>query len=187
MRISYNSPVILTFAVICAVVMGLDYTLMPGITKSVFTVRPSFSFLNPGDYFRIFSHAIGHANWTHLVSNFTFILLIGPILEEKYGSKALLLMMFITALLTGILNVLFFSTGLLGASGIVFMFIILSSITNIKQGEIPLTFILISLLFLGQEFISAFKTDNISQFAHIIGGVMGGFFGLRLGKISNAK
>ncbi|MGB0432614.1 MAG: rhomboid family intramembrane serine protease [Bacteroidia bacterium] len=185
MRISYNSPVILTFTVICAIVMLLESVLLPGITRAAFTVYPSFSFLNPLDYLRIFSHAIGHANWAHLVSNFTFILLLGPILEEKYGSKHLLIMMFVTALITGILNVLFFSTGLLGASGIVFMLIILSSITNIRQGEIPLTFILISLLFLGQEFLSAFKNDNISQFAHIIGGVCGGFFGLRFAKPKN--
>jgi len=88
-------------------------------------------------------------------------------------------MMFITSLITGVLNVLLFPTALLGASGIVFMFIILSSITNLQKGEIPLTFILISVLFLGKEVLSAFGEDNVSQFAHIIGGVFGGVFGLK--------
>ena len=178
MRISYNSPVILTLTIVCVGILFLDSLLAGTVIRSFFTVYPSFSFVNPLDYLRIFSHALGHANWTHLLSNFTFILLLGPILEEKYGSKPLLVMMFVTASITGVLNVLFFSTGLLGASGIVFMLIILSSITNIQKGEIPLTFILISALFLGKEVLDAFKADNVSQFAHVIGGVCGGVFGL---------
>jgi membrane associated rhomboid family serine protease len=182
MRISYNSPVILTLTLVCAAILFLDGVLAGNLTGNFFTVYPTFSFLNPLDYLRLFSHALGHANWTHLLSNFTFILLIGPILEEKYGSKPLLVMMFVTAFVTGVLNVLFFSTGLLGASGIVFMLIILSSITNIRQGEIPLTFILISVLFLGKEVVDAFNADNVSQFAHVIGGVCGGIFGLKFAK-----
>ena len=45
-------------------------------------------------------------------------------------------MMIITAVITGILNTFFFPTGLLGASGIVFMFILLSSFSGIKEGEV---------------------------------------------------
>jgi membrane associated rhomboid family serine protease len=111
------------------------------------------------------------------MSNFSFILLIGPVLEEKHRSGALLVMLMMTALVTGILNIIFFSTGLMGASGIVFMLILLSSFTNIRSGEIPLTFVLIVVLFLAKEFINAFAEDNISQFAHIIGGICGSLFG----------
>ena len=39
-------------------------------------------------------------------------------------------------------NILFFSTGLLGASGLVFMMIILVSASDLKRGEIPITMIL---------------------------------------------
>ncbi|MBI1183090.1 rhomboid family intramembrane serine protease [bacterium] len=183
MRISYNSPVILTLSFVCTIIMLFDNTFGGGrVTQTFFTVYPSFSFTQPLDYLRLFTHALGHANWMHLLSNFTFILLIGPILEEKYGSKPLLTMMVITAFITGVVNVLFFSTALLGASGIVFMLIVLSSVTNIQKGEIPLTFILISLLFLGREVVNSFQTDDIAQFAHIIGGVCGGFFGLAFSK-----
>lgn len=181
MRITYNAPVILTITFVCVAILGVDTFLGSNtLTRNFFTVYPTFRLGNPLDYFRVFSHSLGHANWAHLVSNFTFILLLGPILEEKYGSKMLLVMMFVTALVTGILNALFFTTALLGASGIVFMFIILSSVTNFRKGEIPLTFVLISVLFLGKEVIDIFKADNISQFAHIIGGVFGGVFGLKM-------
>ncbi|MBA7616491.1 hypothetical protein ES703_23787 [subsurface metagenome] len=60
------------------------------------------------------------------------------------------------------------------------MLILLSSFTNIRAGEIPLTFILVVLLFLAKEIITAFTQDNISQFAHIIGGICGSIFGFLL-------
>jgi len=85
--------------------------------------------------------------------------------------------MLITAFVTGLLNTIFFSTGLLGASGIVFMLILLASFANIRDGEIPLTFVIVAALYLGQELVNSFKPDNVSQFAHILGGLAGAVFG----------
>ncbi len=180
MRIRYNSPVILSLTLIAAVVLVLDQFSGSALTQQFFTSYPTFKGREFLSYLRLFTHVIGHWDWLHLISNFSFILLIGPILEEKYRSGAMLLMILVTALITGILNVVFFSTGLMGASGIVFMLILLSSFTNFRSGEIPLTFILIVVLFLAKEIFSAFKEDNISQFAHIIGGICGSLFGFLL-------
>lgn len=190
MRLTYNAPVILTYTLICTIITGLDTTVFMsstpgmagGLSQMLFTVYPfgfpEMSLYNPLTYFRLFSHAMGHAGWEHLVGNFTFILLLGPILEEKYGSQKLLMMMFVTALSTGILNAMLFNNALLGASGIVFMLILLISFTNTAKGTIPLTFILIAFLFLGKEIYGALAVENrISEFAHIIGGIFGGIFG----------
>lgn len=178
MKLKYNSPVILSYTLICTFVLALhDFTGMD--LMRYFTIFPEIDLSNPVWYFRLFSHSIGHGDWNHLVGNFSFILLLGPILEEKYGSRDLLIMILVTALVTGILQIAFFSNPLLGASGIVFMMILLSSITNSKGG-IPLTFVLVVILFLGKEFFNAFASDNISQFTHIIGGVLGGVFGFFL-------
>lgn len=185
MRITYNSPAVLTFTLICTAVMLLDDFTMHGLTRSLFTVYPDMELADPVTYFRLVSHAAGHAGWGHLVSNLTLILLLGPMLEEKYGSQKLLIMMFITALVTGILTTTLFNAGLLGASGIVFMYIILSSLTNFRSGQVPLTFILVVLLFLGNEVVTSFEDDNISQFAHIIGGVCGSVFGYSTGNGKN--
>ncbi len=180
MRLQYNAPVILTFTFIAAAVLAIEsFTPFSGIMR-YFTVGPDAQLTNPIWYLTLFTHVIGHADWNHLASNFTLILLIGPILEEKYGSRDLLTMMLVTALVTGILHVIFFSgAGLLGASGIVFMLILLSSITN-TRGGIPLTFILVMILFLGKEIFNIFQENQISEFAHIIGGVLGGIFGFFL-------
>ena len=86
-------------------------------------------------------------------------------------------MMFTTALVTGLLNVLLLDSGLYGASGIAFMLILLTSITNIRSGEIPLSFVLVLLLFMAKEVFGAFQSNNISEFAHILGGICGAFFG----------
>lgn len=178
MRIRYNSPVILTFTLVCTGILLID-SIHGSFIRTFFVAYPQMSFSNPLTYLRIFSHVLGHQDWNHLIGNFAFILLIGPILEEKYGSKKILTMMIISAAVTGILNSLLFNTGLMGASGIVFMFIILGSFTNFKSGDIPLTFIIIIFLFLTREFLQSFQRDNISQFAHITGGICGSVFGFK--------
>lgn len=177
MRISYNAPVTLTFALLSTLVLLADGLTGAGITEAFFAVGGTMDFADPLDYITLLTHVIGHANWTHLVSNFAFILLLGPILEEKYGSSGLLFMMAVTALVTGVLNIVLFSTGLLGASGIVFMMILLVSFTNFRKGEIPLTFILVVVLYLAREIVTAFQADTVSQFAHIAGGFCGSLFG----------
>lgn len=181
MRISYNAPVVLSFTFLALSVFIITHTLLPDL-QFLFVTVPAFSFANPFDYFRLFSHVLGHHDMGHFLGNFTFILLLGPILEEKYGSQALLRMILITAFITAVLNTLFLNTGLLGASGIVFLFILLASFTTFKNGEIPLTFILIFLIFIGQEIFRGFQEDNISQFAHILGGIIGSVFGFKTNK-----
>lgn len=174
MKITYNAPFVLSFSLACAAIRLLGDTF----TQTFFAVGTQMDFGNPLDYFRLFSHAMGHADWSHYFGNFAYILLLGPILEEKYGSAKLGFMCFMTAFLTGIMNVMFLSTGLMGASGIVFMMIVLSSVTNAQKGVIPLTFIFVLIMYVGKELLDAFTTNsNVSHFAHIFGGMAGSFFG----------
>jgi membrane associated rhomboid family serine protease len=179
MRIKYNAPTVLTFTFISGAVLILSLTIFPSLTRYWFMVpgRGNFSPRSIRNWITLFTHVLGHADLNHLLANFSFILLIGPILESTYGSLSLLFMIAVTALVTGVMNVLFFSGFLLGASGIVFMMILLASFTNFNKGEIPLTFILILVLYLGREFFNSFRSDNISEFAHIAGGFCGSLFG----------
>jgi rhomboid protease GluP len=174
-RIHYNAPVTITFALACGAIFITD-RLLGGSLNALFTLY-RFDPLYLPDYISIAMYPIAHANVDHLLGNLSLVLLLGPILEERYGSRNLLIMMCATSLLTAILHLLIFRTGLIGASGIVFMLIILISFANVKEKTIPLTFILIVLLFIGKEVINMFSTDNISQFAHIIGGACGSVFG----------
>ncbi len=182
MRIKYNAPVTLTFAFASAAVLGIAQIASPdgSLMRDFFMVdgNRSMNWSSPLDWLNLVSYVLGHADWSHLLGNFSFILLLGPGLEKDYGKGDILIMMGITALATGLLNAVFFPSMLLGASGIVFMMILLSSFTNVEKGEIPLTFILIVLLYIGQQVYEALaNNDQVSQFAHIIGGIIGSAFG----------
>ena len=179
MRIRYNAPFTLTFSLACVAVLTVNQFLVPDLIKTWFTVggQGSFHANDPVSYLRLFSYTLGHADWGHLMGNLMTLILIGPILEEKYQTPTLLVMVLITAVITGIVNIVFFPTALLGASGIIFLMILLVSFANVRAGEIPLTFVAVLALYLGQQIFDAFKNDNISQFAHIVGGLCGSIFG----------
>ncbi len=178
LKIKWNAPVVLTFALLCTGIYVADI-LMMGHLMPFFTVYPNIIWSNPFSVMSLVTHTLGHANLEHLMGNLTFILLLGPIIEEKYGSSRLFYMMIVTALVTGLVNVIFFNTGLMGASGIVFMLILLVSFTNVSAGEIPVTFILVAVLFIGKEFLQSTQANQVAESAHIIGGICGSIFGFR--------
>ncbi len=175
-KFDYNAPVILTFSLICLAVLGLSI-LTGGSSNDLLFCTYRDSLTNPLMYVRLFGHVLGHAGWDHFLGNITYILLIGPMLESRYGSKVMLEMILITAFVTGVINNLFFSSGLLGASGIVFMLIVLASIANVRDNRIPITFILCVVIWIGGQIMESFSADNISQLTHIVGGILGGFYG----------
>jgi len=181
-RIQYNAPVTLSFALICLIVLGLSYLTSGNSNRLLFMVyRAPWS--DPLMYLRLFGHALGHANMAHYFNNFVIILLIGPMLEEKYGGKWLIIMMVVTAFVTGILFLAFSEYAKLGASGIVFMLILLGSFTNLQKGRIPLTLILALFVFIGREVIAgATANDNVAYLTHIIGGICGALFGFVVNK-----
>lgn len=177
-RIDYNAPFTLTFCLACIAVFAVATLTGGAILKTVFSVDAGSGFQNAISYPRLFLHVFGHANLEHLTSNLVFLLLLGPRLEESYGWTRLLIVSIITAVLTGMIMMVFFNGHLLGASGIVFAMIILSSFAKARSGSIPLTFILIALIFLGSELYHAFQGHTeIAHFAHIAGGIIGGISG----------
>jgi membrane associated rhomboid family serine protease len=178
LKVSFNSPVILGFAILCFAAMVLDFITRGAANHAFFSVYRS-SLLSPLTYVRLFGHVLGHAGWAHFFGNITLILVVGPLLEEKYGSANLLFVILATALTTGLVHFIFFPrVGLLGASGVVFALILLSSFTSMKEGEIPLTFLLVAVIYIGQQvYEGLFVHDNVSNLTHILGGVVGAGLG----------
>jgi len=186
--IDLNAPVILWLTIIALTVLIIDL-ITPINMIMLFGARRT-SFFDPMQYVRLFTHVLVHSGISHYVGNFMMILAIGPMIEEKYGDSRLLLFIIITAFVTGLVNVVFFpGTVTVGASGIVFMLILLASFTNIKQGRLPITVLLVAVLYLGREVMQGlFTIDNISQISHIIGGLCGAVIGLvvHAKKLSNS-
>ncbi len=177
--IDYNAPVTLTFSLICLLVLVAHY-YTGGISTRSFFMTWRGNLFNPLTYVRLVTYVFGHAGWEHFIGNIMYILILGPMIEEKYGSKKLIEMMLITAVVGGIANaILFPNVALCGASGIVFMMIVLASATSFESGQIPLTMILVLIIYVGGEISDALTAnDNISQLAHIAGGVCGAIFGM---------
>ena len=183
LKVTFNSPLVLTFALICSITTLLGYITGEKSTTLLFSTYTS-SWSDPLTYVRLLTHVLGHSGMAHLVGNMAYILLLGPALEEKYGWKNLLIVILITALITGLIHNLFFTRSiLLGASGVVFAFILLTSFTDFREGEIPLTFILIAIIYLGLQIWDMITVkDNVSQLTHIIGGLVGSGAGYLLNK-----
>ena len=134
LKISFNSPVVLTFAILMFVATLLGMASNYSITRALFSTSRS-GLLNIMTYVRLFTHVIGHWSFQHFISNVSVLLLLGPMLEEKYGGGVLVEVILITAVITGVINnVLFPFSCLAGASGVVFAFIILASFTEFKKG-----------------------------------------------------
>lgn len=182
-KITFNAPVVLTFVVICFIATMLGIITQGRSTQAVFMTYHS-SLKNPMTYIRFITHVFGHSGWGHFIGNTSYLLLLGPMLEEKYGSDRIIIVIAITALATGLINYIFFgNVALCGASGVVFAFIVLASFTGFKAGEIPLTFILVVIIFIGQQVYEGITIqDNISNMAHIVGGIVGACVGYGLNK-----
>jgi len=181
LKLSYNAPVALTFALFSLAALILDIVTNGWTTVNLFSVykAPLTDFLT---WVRFFGHVLGHSGYAHFIGNIVLILVLGPNLEDRFGSWNLLWAILITAAVSGVVHFLFFpGTMLLGASGIVFMMILLSSFGGVRNGVVPITLILVAVCYLGGEIWDAvFVSDNVSQLTHIIGGLCGTVLGFAL-------
>lgn len=183
LRVTWNAPVVLSLVGICFLATLLNY-LTAGISGGLLFATYHSPLTSPMTWIRAFTHIFGHVDWAHLIGNMSYLLLLGPMLEEKYSSQTLIKVVVITAFGTSLVNyILFPQIALCGASGVVFAFILLSSFTSFKEGEIPITVILVAVFFIGKQVYDGIVVqDNISNTAHIVGGLIGGFLGYGLNK-----
>lgn len=184
-KITFNAPVVLGFATICFIATLLNYLTNGKSNQMIFMTYHS-SLMSPLTYLRLFTHVFGNDGWQHFIGNIAYILLLGPMLEEKHGPMKIIEVIAVTALVTGVINYVFFwNTALCGASGVVFAFILMASFTSFREGEIPITFILVAAIYLGQQvYDGVVLDDNISNMVHVVGGIVGGILGLSLNKKS---
>ena len=176
--ILYNSPVILTFALLSLLALALGKLTGGWTTQNLFCVyrSPLTDLLT---YPRFFLHVLGNPDFAACCTNIVIMLAVGPMAEERFGSKRLLFAIAVTALVTGLVLWFFFpNAALMGASGVVFMLIVLASFAGVRGGTIPLTLIFVLALYLGGEIVQAVTGEaGLQQLTHIAGGVVGVIFG----------
>ena len=104
-RVTYNAKFTLSFCLLALIMLFVNM-ITGGVANNVFSLSPNLSMWGA---YRLVSYIFCHANVQHLIGNFLFLLLLGPILEEKYGAKLLIIMTLITAVTTGLVNAAFFN------------------------------------------------------------------------------
>ena len=163
----YNAVVTLTMFFISLVVLLLDKITKGKANRKIFSTERA-SLLNPLTYIRFFTHILGHSDWEHLSNNYLKILLLGPLIEEKYGSINYLIMILLTAFVVAVYNFIKGKEWLKGASCISFMLTVLSAFVNITENKIPITLVLIILFYIIDEIKKLKKDDNIAHDSHLV-------------------
>ena len=107
LRITWNAPVVLSIVAVSFAATLLNY-LTGGRSGMLLFMTYHSSLLSPMTWIRMFTHIFGHADWSHLIGNMSYLLLLGPMLEEKYSSRVLLEVILVTAFVTGLANYIFF-------------------------------------------------------------------------------
>lgn len=176
--LSFESTLTILLILISFIGILLSQTIVPGFNEKFFAVR--YHHFDTS----IILHIFGHANWSHFINNVAFIAMLGPSIEDKYGTVLTAIMVLITSLVTGLCTCFLgfgpiFSSGSYGLSTIVFMFIILNAFQSDEDEGIPVTSIILLLIWVLPEIIAIFKThDSIAHGNHIMGAICGLLFGI---------
>ena len=170
LKFIFDSPVVLVFSVVSTVIFISDLILKLNLSEKIFECPgaksvPAFDFKSALSYVKLVIYPFGGENSTSFFLNIGFILLLGPVLEERYGSIMLALMIFITSLVGGVLTACVSTFGISGCGGIVFMMIILSVLSVFIKKQLPVSWIFIFALYLA---FSLFSGKKISGFMNEI-------------------
>ena len=84
-RIRYNAPFTITFVLISFIALLVNGRTNGAANRLLFSVYRS-DLRDPLTYIRAFTHVLGHSSFTHYSGNIMLMLVLGPTLEERYGS-----------------------------------------------------------------------------------------------------
>ncbi|MDD7416751.1 MAG: rhomboid family intramembrane serine protease [Treponemataceae bacterium] len=180
--VSFDSPVGLVL-VILLVVMAIIERLVPSIDWLF--VCPckagnsaAFDYRNVADYFRILLYPFGFSSWNQLTANLVFILLLFPKIESVFGKLFSSMLVLITVAFAGVICVCFSNSVIYGTSGIVCMLLILAIFISADKRQIPLSYILLAVIYFAREIVSIIDTNTIEVFCHFAGSLAGSLVGI---------
>jgi rhomboid protease GluP len=179
-RIVINAPVVLGFCTLCTMIHVLVRFAFPNMER-VLAIQDRIRWDHPiQQVTSLLTHVLVHSSHDHLKGNMVHILLVGPTVEHEFGSSSMACIFVLVAVVSALVHILVgnVATHQLGASGVVFCCILLNSLVSATYGKIPLSFILTTIIWLGDELVQfLWPTNNISHHAHLSGGLVGAFAG----------
>ena len=185
-KVAYDAPVTLSFVIVCAFIFLLNMFLAKsgkagGLEKifasptnqaGVLPFIPSAPISYVRLLFYIFGAAAGGASV--LFTNLILIMLLGPAMEERYGSTIIGIMIFVSALFSGVLNACFSSDSLIGAVPVVCMMIFLNAFMSFSKKKFPLSFAAVMVFFVLLQIFSG--AGAVQIIICIAGGLCGSLF-----------
>ena len=185
-KLAYDAPVTLTFVIVCAIIFLLNLVLAKsgksaGLEKllaSPTAQAGSLPFIvkQPLSYLRLLLYIFGSESEASsvLFTNLILIMLLGPAMEERYGSAIIGIMIFVSALFAGVLNACFCETSLIGAVPLVSMMIFLNAFMSFSKKKFPLSFAAVMLFFVLLQIFSG--AGAVQIIICIAGGLCGSLF-----------
>lgn len=193
LKFSYDAPVTLTFVIVCAVLFLLNNLVIKNGALSNVLASPTsqtgalpFIVKQPLSYLRLLLYIFGSGEEVIYLTNLMIILMMGPAMEERYGSVIIGIMIFVSALFAGVLNACFCADSLVGAVPVVCMMIFLNAFMSFSKKTVPATFLAV-IVFFGFFSISS-GMSAIRLIICIAGGLCGSLFAfLTSPKVKAAK
>ena len=172
--IQYNAPVTLTFALLSLLALALNELTDGWTTQNLFCFYKS-ALTDYLTYPRAVLHVLGNTSLTTCTGNIIVMLVVGPAAEERFGSAKVFVAVLLTAIAGALIMwFLFPQSTIMGASGVLFCMMMLTSFASMRGGAIPITLILVIILYLGSEILQAVTgTAGLPELTHIAGGVVG--------------
>ena len=179
LKFIYDTPATLTFAFICIGLFAADTLIFKNQLAANYLSSPTtaggklaFMASNPLSYVRLITYAFGATSSSVLICNMIFILLLGPAMEERYGTVVIAIMTIVSILFSGVLNACFSKTSLTGCTAVIFIMIFLNSFVSLSKKKIPLSFVVVFILFV----CSITFEGGIKIIINIAGGLCGSLF-----------
>lgn len=183
LKFSYDAPVSQTFVIITVAIFLLDLLVFKLKLNTSYLIAPTsaagnlpFSLKEPLSWVRLLFYIFGGTDKALLFTNLLFVILIGPTMEERYGSIIIGLMFFVSAMFTGVLNVCACKFGISGCSSVVFMLLILNALMFFTKKTVSATSITMILLFVCREFFIQNPNGIAGTLITLAGGLCGSLF-----------
>ena len=183
LKFIYDAPVTLTFALVSLLLFVLDIFALKGKLNSIWLITPTtaagqfpFAFSDFHSIIRLFVHVFASPDRYVLLCNLIFILLLGPSMEERYGSVIIGIMIFVAALFSGVLNACFCKNPVGGAEPVVFMLILLWTMMHLSRSKISASSLAVIILFICMELFSKNPNGVVGVAIVAAGGLCGSLF-----------
>ena len=183
LKFVYDAPVMLTFALAVLVIFVLDTFVVKGKLAEKWLLSPTsaegslpFAFSDFTSIFRLFLHVLGGRDIPFLICNLIFIRLLGPEMEERYGSVIIGIMIFVAALFSGVLNACFCKIPVSGSEPVVFMLILRCAMMHLSRSTVSASALVVIILFAVMLVLRKNPNGVVGVVITLAGGLCGSLF-----------